>query len=210
MEEGSVVEATDAEIAILMMERDEEGLRLLFRKHGPKVKGWLKQRYRHVLAELETDEALNVAAYKCWKSADSYDERRGSLGGWFLRIAQNAAIDILRQETRQRLKSIEYDPGDDSAGSESGEPDTPDGGPKDSPLREDFRAVVEELPALQKAIIKADLAANGVASAGRLAEIHGTSLNSIYVSRNKARDAIKRKMMARGYFRTGGGQSHGE
>lgn len=62
------------------------------------------------------------------------------------------------------------------------------------PRIEDLLNAVEALPTLQKAIIKADLAADGLADAGRLAEIHGTSKNVIYVSRSKARETLKRQV----------------
>jgi hypothetical protein len=56
-------------------------------------------------------------------------------------------------------------------------------------------AAVEELPDLQKAIVKADLAAGGpgAADASRLAMLHGTTKNSVYASRNKAVDNLKKE-----------------
>ena len=63
----------------------------------------------------------------------------------------------------------------------------------DDPRLEGLCRAIEALPPLQKAIIKADLAAGGLADAGRLAEIHGTSKNTIYVSRSKARETLKRQ-----------------
>ena len=57
-----------------------------------------------------------------------------------------------------------------------------------------LREAIEVLPSLQKAIVQADLAAGtGVADAGRLAAIHGTTKESIYVSRFKAREALRRQ-----------------
>jgi len=63
------------------------------------------------------------------------------------------------------------------------------------PRLEDLHRAIKTLPPLQKAIIEADLAAgSGLADAGRLAEIHGTSMNSIYVSRSKARENLKKQV----------------
>lgn len=64
----------------------------------------------------------------------------------------------------------------------------------------DLEEVIEALPPLQRAIIRADIAADGTADNGRLAELHATSKNSVYVSRNKAHEAIRKGMQQRGHY----------
>jgi len=57
---------------------------------------------------------------------------------------------------------------------------------------ETLERCIEKLEGKQQAIIRADLATDDVASAAWLAEKLCTTTNSIYVSRNKARDNLKK------------------
>lgn len=197
-------EAEDLEIAVQMMDRSEEGLRRLLVKYGPKVKGSLKKRFRDVLAEPELDEALNVAALNAWQHADQYDLGKGTLGSWFLRIARNAALDILRGESRHWRRRLEYDPASEPEVHEVLE-DPPQPDSQDEKVIADLHEIVDGLPGLQRAITKADLAVGGTADSQRLAGLHGTSVGSIYVSRIKARETIRRTLISRGHFRSARG-----
>lgn len=182
----------DSDIALMMAMQDREGLRLLIERYGGRLKAFLFKRFRSVLQEGELAEALNVAFYNIWRFADRYDESKGSLPSWCIRIAQRAAQSIIRRESGYRSKNLEYDAMYDPAG------DPPDEGAAedhDDNLRIDaLHKAIAGLPPLQKAIIQADLAADGLADAGRLAEIHGTSKNSIYVSRAKARETLRKQV----------------
>lgn len=185
---------TDADIALMMATGDEGGLRLLLERYGGRMKAFLVKFYRSTLQEGELDEAFNVAIFNVWRFADRYDESKGSLPSWCIRIAQRAAQSIIRRETSYRSKSLEYDDTYDPASPSGGDGDEPpsldDGDPKWNLVLK----AIEMLPPLQKAIVKADLAADGTADAQRLAEIHGTSKNSIYVSRNKAHENLKKRV----------------
>jgi len=113
---------------------------------------------------------------------------------WCIRIAQRSAQSILRREFKYRLKNLEYDATFDPAGDSSDEEAPVSCDHRDDSRFDALHNAIEKLPPLQKAIIKADLASDGLADAGRLAEIHGTSKNTIYVSRFKARETIKRQV----------------
>ncbi len=185
---------SDSDIALMMAMQDREGLRLLIERYGGRLKAFLFKRFRSVLQEGELAEALNVAFYNIWRFAERYDETKGSLPSWCIRIGQRAAQSIIRREFGYRSKNLEYDAMFDPAG------DPPDEGVavaednEDDPRIDALHKAIAGLPPLQKAIIQADLAADGLADAGRLAEIHGTSKNSIYVSRSKAREVLKRQV----------------
>jgi len=184
---------TDVDIILMMAYQDQEGLRLFLERYGGRLKAYLLKFYGELLQQEELREAFNVAVFNIWRFADRYDERKGALPSWCIRIAQRAAQSIIRREFGYREKNLEYDPSHDPAG------DTPTGEDveamdcPDDPRLEELLGNVEVLPPLQNAIIRADLAAgNGLADAGRLAAIHGTSVNSIYVSRSKAKEALKK------------------
>lgn len=185
---------SDSDIVLMMAEGDQGGLRLFLERFGGRLKGFLVKRFSGVLQEGELNEALNVAVYNIWRFADRYDEGKGALSSWCIRIAQRAAQSILRREARYRSKNLEYDltydPANDKAPAETAQAALQ----TDDPRLEILYQAIETLPPLQKAIIEADLAAgDGPADAGRLAEIHGTSKNSIYVSRGKARENLKKQ-----------------
>lgn len=184
---------SDSDIVLMMATQDRGGLRLLTERYGGRLKAFLFKRFGSLLQEGELDEALNVTFYNAWRFADRYDESKGTLASWCIRIAQNAAKDIVRRETKYRDKNLEYDPSYDPADPHEGDATGPAGDAEDAEL-DHLRHVIQELPPLQKAIIEADLAAGGSADASRLAEVHGTSINSIYVSRSKARDTLKRQV----------------
>ncbi|MCB0311494.1 MAG: sigma-70 family RNA polymerase sigma factor, partial [Bdellovibrionales bacterium] len=174
------------------MDRDEEGLRCLLDTHGGKVKGYLAKTYGNVLSSIELNEALYQAAVNVWRNIDSYDENKGKLGSWFLRIAQNCAVDIIRRESKFSKNEVrEFNGSLD--GIETIEPTTDDKSVRK--LKKAFRNAVKDLPPVQRSIIEADLAAeDGRASAARLAEMHGTTAGSIRVSRNKAKANLKRAL----------------
>lgn len=182
---------SDSDIALMMAMQDREGLRLLIERYGGRLKAFLFKRFRSVLQEGELAEALNVAFYNIWRFADRYDETKGSLPSWCIRIAQRAAQSIIRRESGYRSKNLEYDAMYDPAGDPSDDDVVAAEDHDDDPRIDALHKAIAGLPPLQKAIIQADLAADGPADAGRLAEVHGTTKNSIYVSRSKAREALK-------------------
>lgn len=191
----------DADIALLMMDRDQEGLRLLLRKYGGRIKAYVRKHFGDALAEPERKEALNVAAFNVWRFASRYDESKGTLGSWFIRIAQRAAQSILRKEERHRHKELEYEPSYDPAGPEEQEEcDIPDR--QKERMLTDLMTAIDRLHPLQQAIIKADLAAgnDGPANAARLAQLHGTTKSSIYASRNYAKMNLHKEMLRLGHI----------
>ncbi|MBL7132886.1 MAG: sigma-70 family RNA polymerase sigma factor [Phycisphaerae bacterium] len=190
-DDGSPV--TDIDIVLMMMEQDEEGLRLLLQRYGGRLKGFLVKNYAGVLQPGELEEALNTAVFNIWRFADRYDEGKGLLASWCIRIAQRAAQSIIRREFGYRGKNLEYDPSYDPAGDPPDAREIESRDRSDDPRLKILHEAIEALPPLQKAIIQADLAAGGgLADAGRLAAIHGTTKNVIYVSRSKAREALRR------------------
>lgn len=195
-------DVSDSEIALLLMERSEEGVRLLLLRYTVRIKAYLRKYFGDVLATPELKEAFDEAVTKVWRFADRYEESQGSLGSWFIRIAQRSAQTIVRREERQRHKELAEDMEYNPAGHVTKEEECQPPDRKKERVLKDFAEEIENLPELQKAIIKADLAAGdgGIADAGRLAELHGTSRNSILVSRHKAKENLHKAMLRRGHF----------
>lgn len=184
----------DIDIILMMMEEDPDGVRWLLEKHGGRITAALNQKFGDVLDEHEVDGVLNGAAYKAYKAINQYDESKSKLRIWFAAIALNVARDVLRGE--RRFWTI---PVDESLLSSARNKEDYSVDRKSQQYRRDLIEAIENLPQLQKAIIKADLKSDGIADAGRLAKRHGTTANSINVSRHKARQKLKELMRRKGY-----------
>jgi RNA polymerase sigma factor (sigma-70 family) len=192
---GRTVDEDDLAIAVGLLDRDEDALRVLLRKYGGLLKGFIRKKFGDALHELEVDAVVSGAAYKAWNKAELYDDSKASLKTWFLQIGYHQAVDLLRERKKH---DVEHSVEDLDA-----IPELPQSRVSDQTNKKvirDLKEVVDSLPPLQKAIIKADLKSGDVADATRLAAIHGTSKNSIYVSRNKARTTIRDELVRRGHF----------
>lgn len=185
---------TDSDIALMMAMGDQDGLRLFLQRYGGRMMGYLAKHYGDVLQEAELHEALNVTVFNIWRFAGRYDETKGQLASWCIRIAQRAAQSILCRETQFCSKNHEYDENYDPAGPSTGTSDEEQVFGVGDPRWKHVLAAIDSLPKLQKAIVEADLKADGTADAQRLAEGHGTTKNSIYVSRNKAHENLKKRV----------------
>jgi DNA-directed RNA polymerase specialized sigma24 family protein len=208
-ESPTVKKLDDAEIVKKLKASDPEGLRALLEIHGPTVRAALGKRHGYHVAA----EALNRAAMLVWVDfATKFTEGMGSLGGWFLRIAQNKAIDIRRGEKRKKFVQLDYDPSydpskcDDTAYQEEKAED----GQRRERRRQDTRAIIDKLPRVQRIVTECDsLDPNGEASI----EVIRATLNnptasngSIYTARCKARKTICAEMIRLGYYPSNAGR----
>lgn len=192
----------DLDIILMMMDKDEEGLRLLLRIHGPKVMALMQSKLSNTaLTNEDIEEALYTAAQTAWERIDTFDDRKGRLVPWFFRIAYNAAIDILRRDKKhhwllylEELAERGYEPAAPDA-SQQEEPD-----PQVEVRRKVLRNLVTELPEQQRAIITSDLAAHGTVSDEELAERLGTSRNSVQVQRHKAKKKLENLITQKGLY----------
>lgn len=187
----------DDEIALLLMVGDKEGVRLLAREHGPPVLGFLKKHF-----PLQAEDAFQEALRKVLTSIDTFDDKRGKLGAWFLAVAHNAARDLVRGERKHR--HVSYDqagevaaPMVDGAGSdaESGEYDP-------QTLDEDrnvLMGLLNGLPQLQREILLRDAAhRDGRVPAALLADDLQSTVGSIRANRAKAWKAIDDQLRKQG------------
>lgn len=182
--------AGDDEIALRMMGREELGLRLLLHKYGGKVKAVLRRKFVGQLDEEDCADILHRAAFRAWQYIDSFDDAKGSLGAWFVRIAQNEAIDYL-QEERLPVEGLEHDP--------VGDLDETELTPERRKLFEDLDQIIEELPLVQRAVAKEDLRCGGEADGPALAAKLGNTPNAVRVARAKARKTIGEKLRKLGH-----------
>ena len=74
----------------------------ILRVKGALVEHALRGRFAGVLNETDLEDAISVALFRLWTYRNKFDSRRSSVGAWFYLLARNAAIDILRVQSRQR------------------------------------------------------------------------------------------------------------
>jgi RNA polymerase sigma factor (sigma-70 family) len=190
-------DVNDSEVLGKLRGRSEDGVRQLLRDYGPKVMWLLKNRFGYILPDPDLEAVLNEATFKVFRSIRMFDASKGSLGGWYWRIAANTARDLLRDQMGRPHVSLTSDP--------SWQDRVPACLEDEEASRltrtlKDLHAVIERLPDLQRKVIQADLDSGDVADAKWLASKFSTTEASIYMSRSKARQNLRLAMIDRGYF----------
>lgn len=91
----------------LLRQRDEEGMRLLFKHYS----GALMTIIAPIIPQKEiAEEVLHDVLIKVWTNIDSYDAGKSRFFTWMARIARNAAIDKTRSKNyRKAGKTDEID-----------------------------------------------------------------------------------------------------
>lgn len=201
MPEPTIHRPDDTTIVLLIMEKDEDGLRALLKAHGAKAMGFLRRRFADQIRADELEDVVWIAAHKAWKGIEQYDDRKASLGTWFVAIARNAAIDYLRGRSTEEAEPL-ADP------AEFADPWTAEADAEETPKQRKLRKTLDELlarlPRLQGEVMLADLAANGAADSHRLAARLGSTVPAIQTARSKARRTLRDELTRRGFAPTEG------
>jgi RNA polymerase sigma-70 factor (ECF subfamily) len=103
-----VVPADEEILHTLKAGDSNESMRALLRAYGGGLYGFaLKRLGDPGLAE----EAVQEVMVRVWRSADSFDEERGSFRSWMYQIATNVVIDLhRRRQARPPLAQLTFDP----------------------------------------------------------------------------------------------------
>lgn len=197
MADGPATSIDDDHIALLLMERDREGVRLLAQAHGPRVLGFLRKYF-----PAHADDALQEALKKVLTLIDTFDDTKGKVGAWFLTIARNAALDLIRRE--QKHQHVDYHDAGGVAESmwavdeaeEDDQPYDPRFLDKD---RELLTEILGTLSPMQREILLRDTAhRDGLVPASVLADELESTANSIRANRAKAWKAVDDQLTMRG------------
>jgi DNA-directed RNA polymerase specialized sigma24 family protein len=187
------LEDDDETLLLRMMEKDEAALAEVLRRYGPRVQGFLRARFGDVLRDPERREVLNVAAFSLYRFAERFKAGKGTLRGWFFKIARNAAISFLRGEKRHTAQELEYEPAYDPA--EDHPDDCPDVDSKEHKrLKELDNIIFSKLTGFEQIVAINDFKAGGDADSERLAALHGKTLNNVYATRSKVKKKILEMM----------------
>lgn len=184
----------DSVTARLLQAGDPEGLVRLLTDHGSRIRSKLRKDFGGVMDESDMEEVMSLASVRAWNAARRLDARRSSLRAWFGVIARNCALTLLEVRARGGLR---FEPDLDLR--PQAVPCGPSADPRQMDLIRDLHRCIDRLPALQRAVVLADLQADGTAPADVLAEQLRTSTNSIYVSRWKGRTALRKALAGMGH-----------
>lgn len=176
---------------------DPEGLRQLFEDHGGLLRARLRQAFGKSLDDSELDEVLGMTSIRVWRAARRFDPSLGSLRGWVAVIGRRCALHLL--EARQRTRRNEQ-PADLHQLPELPRPEPVT--TEQQRLLADTMACLQRLPPLQRAVLMADYQAGAPARADELAKQLRTSVNSIYVSRHKGRQSLRKALESLGHGKT--------
>lgn len=97
------MESTDEELMIAYQMGDSEAFGALYKRHAPKVYGFIKSRVH--TGEL-ADDILQNTFLKLHRSRAKYDNKF-SFSAWIFTIARSTLIDAMRSEMKSKISSHE-------------------------------------------------------------------------------------------------------
>lgn len=173
---------------------DDDGLQRLLQDHGGLIRTRLRKDFGNTLDDSEIDEVMNTMVVKVWQAARRFSQAHGTLRAWAHVIAHNTA---LRHMENRRRSSMRPQADLDRFAVAIHAPASPTS--ERRRLLADLHRCIEQLPPLQRAVLKADLQAGDTLPAGPLATRLGTTASSIYVSRLKGRASLREALTALGH-----------
>ncbi len=90
---------SDNETISLILSKNQQGIEILYNKYGNYVFGFIVQIVkRDDLAEL----VLQDTFLKVWYNIESFNQKKGILITWIVRIARNSSIDMMRSKSYKK------------------------------------------------------------------------------------------------------------
>lgn len=195
---------SDHELAARLRTGDGEAQAILVRQYAGRLFGFIRWRLEGAArggTEADAKEILNDSFYDAIAKIDLFSPLRGSLKAWLFTIASNRVTDHLRRKARKSELPIEdgldlsilKDPATDPNQSEHGE-DTLQG--------DRIRAVRQAMAELSdKDQVILELGYLVKAADAEVARRIGVQPQSIPVLRKRARERLKKRLVARPEFR---------
>jgi RNA polymerase sigma factor (sigma-70 family) len=92
-----VDEAPDAEVTAAFSKGQPDALTLIYQRFGALV---YSIALRSLAARADAEDVTQQVFVSAWRSRDSFDPGRGTLGGWLVAITRNKVADVLRERQR--------------------------------------------------------------------------------------------------------------
>ena len=185
----------DAETLALLRAGHPDGLRHLVEDHAASTLAGLRRAFARFLGAAEIEDALTAALVRIWEQPDRFDPDLGTIRAWLFVVARNSALSTVRRRQRQ-LRDISIEDFDSLLARLATTP------AELERLRRiaDLHGCLSELPPMQRAVLLADLAANGTESSTVLAQRLCTSPTAIYSARHRGRAELARMMQRLGHY----------
>ncbi|GAB4148582.1 MAG: hypothetical protein Fur0037_16900 [Planctomycetota bacterium] len=187
----------DRETVELLARGDPDALRRILSDYGGKVLRLLKREFEIVLGHHLLEDAIADASVRVWRFRDGYDPSRAAIATWFYSIARNCA----RKMVEARCREVPSESLGEALEAREGAPAARGGAgdPNQRSFADDVRECISALPPRQRDVLLADMAAGGTSDSAALAARLGTSRNTIYVSRNQGRRALREALIRLGH-----------
>jgi RNA polymerase sigma factor (sigma-70 family) len=193
-EQDPLIEIDDEMLAFRMTQKDEAALDTVIETYGPKVRGFLHQQFADVLRPPELDEVFNRAVFNVWRFADRFNLNKGSMRGWFIRIARNAALSLIRGETKHMTQTLEFDPAYDPA--DDCEDVSPDINSKEARWLDQLDTFINyELVGNEREVARNCFKTGGEADSVRLAALLGKTRKYVDTVKSKVKKKITEAML---------------
>lgn len=88
-------EFSDEALVLLVARKDEEALRVLYRRYGGAV---LALARRMGLGQTDREDCLQEVYVRVWKGAGSYNPQRSSASSWLISVAHHHLVDWIRKQ----------------------------------------------------------------------------------------------------------------
>lgn len=184
----------DEELALRMMEKDESALATVLKVYGPKVKGYLRIQFGETLDHSERDYVFQQALFNLWDKIGTYDTKKGSLRGWFIRIARNAAISHSRGEKKHKGEPLD-DPADDNV-DQCGEVPFPADSKEQKRLDRIYDYIHNKLEGTEKAVALNFFTVGGDPDVVRIAAKLGKTRSYVDTVKSKVKRKIREFVLA--------------
>jgi RNA polymerase sigma factor (sigma-70 family) len=90
----------DEDIYLLLLENQEEGVRVLLVTYERFWRACLRKYYHNKLQDADFDEIISAATWKIWNGINTFDETQSKFRQWALAIVSNLAKDYVRAAKR--------------------------------------------------------------------------------------------------------------
>jgi len=196
-------EGTDVheDIALKLMCGEESVCEEIVRNYAPAIKAWLLT-LKLGFTQEDAEDIVCEAIARLWQKRDQYDDSKGSLRSYLFGIARHLVLDrpktsrfkTMRQERQvgdEYLKNLAA-PKTKSASKTPQDPD--------EPILIALREALRELPEMQRKVLIEDAGATEELPAAQLGEIlGGIPAGTIRQYRKRGKDALRRKLLERGF-----------
>jgi RNA polymerase sigma factor (sigma-70 family) len=195
-------ESMQDDVALRLMEGDENVLVDLLRHFAPALEECLYGRYKSCLSREDIEDVVAVAVRQLWDYRSQYDDKLAKVWTLLYLFANREAQDVIslgwhRARQRETTNVAELLENRATPPSHEERPTPPKA--REALLR-DLRDVVSKLPDDQRKILLAKaMAPDGEVTAGMLADEMGMPDGTVRVYLTRAKQTVRREMARRGH-----------